>query len=66
MGILAWTLGPPTVATALALLWVHWSSRPRRPVETHESLEAHARFRAALEAPARVPSRGRWRRKPST
>jgi hypothetical protein len=53
MGILAWTLGPSTVATALAVLWVHWANRPRGPQETHESLAAHERFKAAMTAPRR-------------
>ncbi len=48
MGILAWTLGLPTVATVAAIGWVHWSSRPRGPVETHESVEAYERFKAAI------------------
>jgi len=51
MGILAWTLGLPTVATVLAIGWIHWTTRPRGPVETHESLAAHERFKAALAAP---------------
>ena len=48
MAILVWTLGLPTVATALAIGWVHWSTRPRGPVETHESVAAHERFKAAF------------------
>lgn len=48
MTILAWTLGLPTVATALAILWVHWANRPRGPVEAHESVAQHERFKAAL------------------
>lgn len=48
MAILAWTLGLPTIATVLAIGWVHWASRPRGPVETHESVAAHERFKAAL------------------
>jgi hypothetical protein len=51
MSILAWTLGLPTVATALAIGWVHWSTRPRGPVETHESVAQHERFKAALATP---------------
>jgi hypothetical protein len=50
MAILVWTLGLPTVATVLAILWVHWSQRPRGPVETHESVAAHERFKAAFAA----------------
>lgn len=52
MGILAWTLGPSSIATVIAIAWVHWSNRPRGPVETHESLAAHERFKAALANPA--------------
>ena len=48
MAILAWTLGLPTVATAITILWVHWSQRPRGPVETHESVAAYERFKAAF------------------
>jgi len=48
MAILVWTLGLPTVATLLAIVWVHWSQRPRGPVETHESVAAYERFKAAF------------------
>ena len=48
MAILVWTLGLPTVATAVAIVWVHVASRPRGPVETHESVAAHERFKAAF------------------
>ena len=48
MGILVWTLGLPTVATALAVLWVMWSSRPRGPIETHVSVAEHERFKRAM------------------
>ncbi|HET6816240.1 MAG TPA: hypothetical protein VFH66_03330 [Mycobacteriales bacterium] len=51
MAILAWTLGLPTVMTMLAIGWVHWATRPRGPVETHESVAAHERFKAALSSP---------------
>lgn len=61
MSILAWTLGPSTVATAIAMLWVHWANRPRGPVETHQSLAAHERFKAALAAPPRPVAAGRKR-----
>ena len=50
MGILAWTLGLPTFATAMAIGWVHWATRPRGPVEAHESVAAHERFKAAMAA----------------
>lgn len=49
MAILAWTLGLPTVATIIAIAWVHWASRPRGPAATHESLAAYERFKAALD-----------------
>jgi hypothetical protein len=52
MGILAWTLGPSSIATALAIAWVHWMNRPRGPVEARESVAAHERFKAALTKPA--------------
>jgi hypothetical protein len=48
MAILAWTLGLPTVATAMAILWVHWATRPRGPMETRESVAQHEKFKAAL------------------
>ena len=48
MAILVWTLGLPTVATLLAIVWVHWSQRPRGPAETHESVAEHERFKAAF------------------
>jgi hypothetical protein len=48
MAILAWTLGLPTVATAMAILWVHWAARPRGPMETRESVAQHEKFKSAL------------------
>jgi hypothetical protein len=48
MAILAWTLGLPTVATMMAIGWIHWATRPRGPVETRESVAAHERFKAAM------------------
>ena len=48
MAILAWTLGLPTVATAMAIVWVHWATRPRGPVEARESVAQHEKFKAAL------------------
>ena len=55
MAILAWTLGLPTVMTMLAIGWVHWANRPRGPVETHESVAAHERFKAAMATPSGAP-----------
>jgi hypothetical protein len=51
MGVLAW-LGVPAAATALAIVWVYWSSRARGPVETSESLAERERFKAAFSAPS--------------
>jgi hypothetical protein len=48
MAILAWTLGLPTVATMMAIGWVHWATRPRGPVAAHESVAEHERFKAAF------------------
>jgi hypothetical protein len=45
---LAWWLIPIT-ATLLAVIWVTWRNRPRRPADAHETLAAHRRFTAALE-----------------
>jgi hypothetical protein len=55
--ILVWTLGLPTVATLLAIAWVSWSTRPRGPAETHESVAAHERFKKAMAKPP-APRRG--------
>jgi hypothetical protein len=52
MGVLAW-LGIPAAATVLAIGWVQWSVRPRGPVETHESLAQHEKFKTAMARPAR-------------
>lgn len=55
MSILAWTLGLPTVATVLAIGWVHWATRPRGPIEARESVAQYERFRAAMSRPAAAP-----------
>jgi hypothetical protein len=52
---LAWWL-IPLVATAMAVVWVTWVSRPRRRAGTHESLAEHQRFLAALSQPAPTPT----------
>lgn len=49
MGVLVW-LAVPLGVTVLAIAWVNWSSRPRGPIETHESLAQQERFRAALSS----------------
>jgi hypothetical protein len=51
MAILVW-LGAPTVATLLAIVWVHWAQRPRGPIGTQESVEAYERFKAAFTSAA--------------
>ena len=51
MGILAWTLGPSAAATALAMIWIRVANRERGPVEIHDSLAAHERFKVAMEKP---------------
>jgi hypothetical protein len=56
MGVLAW-LGIPAAATVLAIGWVQWSVRPRGPVETHESLAQHEKFKTAMARPARSARR---------
>jgi len=59
MAILAWTLGLPTVATAMAIAWVHWATRPRGPVAVHESVAQHERFKAALASADGTAPKGR-------
>jgi hypothetical protein len=51
MEAMAWWL-IPIVATLLAVAWVTWRARPRRPADAHESLAAHRRFTEALSPPA--------------
>ena len=47
MQAMAWWLVPIT-ATLLAIAWVTWSARPRRPADPHDTLAAHRRFTEAL------------------
>ncbi|MGB9378908.1 MAG: hypothetical protein WCB04_15495 [Mycobacteriales bacterium] len=54
MSPLVWTAAP-LVVTALAAAWLGWRSRPRRPDDPLDTVEEHARFRAAL---ARSVTRG--------
>jgi len=53
---LAWWLIPIT-ATLLAVLWVAWSGRPRRPADAHVTLAQHRRFTEALSPPVPLPQR---------
>lgn len=41
----------PITATLLAVAWVTWNGRPRRPADPHHTLAAHRRFTEALAAP---------------
>jgi hypothetical protein len=59
---LAWWL-IPLVATALAVVWVTWVSRPRRRADTHDSLAEHQRFLAAFSQPAPAPASQEWTRR---
>ena len=47
---MAWWLIPIT-ATLLAIAWVTWTARPRRPASPHNTLAAHRRFTEALSPP---------------
>ncbi len=49
MSALVW-LTIPLTALVLAVLWVAWTSRTRPRADTHETVEAHRRFRAAFES----------------
>ena len=39
----------PLAATVVAVAVISWRHRVRRPADIYESLEAYARFRAAME-----------------
>ena len=41
----------PITATLLAVAWVTWNGRTRRPADPHDTLAAHRRFTEALAAP---------------
>ena len=41
----------PITATLLAVAWVSWNGRPRRPADPHDTLKAHQRFTEALASP---------------
>jgi hypothetical protein len=47
MGVLAWWL-IPAGATLLAILWVVWRARPRRPVDGTRGMAELDRFRSAM------------------
>ena len=48
---LMWLL-PVPVATLAAVAWSSWSTRARGPADPEDTVEAYARFRAALAGPA--------------
>lgn len=47
MSPLLWTAAPLLV-TLLAICWVSWRGRPRRPGAAVDTIKAHERFRTAL------------------
>jgi hypothetical protein len=49
MSALVW-LTIPVGALLLALVWVAWATRTRPRADTHDTVEAHRRFRAAFDA----------------
>jgi hypothetical protein len=51
MDAMLWWLIPIT-ATLLAVAWVSWNGRTRRPADPHDTLAAHRRFTEALASPA--------------
>jgi hypothetical protein len=55
----------PLVAFVVAIAWVSIANRPRPPVDPHDSVAEHERFRAAMDRqtgrgpePGRGPRRG--------
>lgn len=48
MAAVAWWL-IPIIATLLAIVWVTWINRPRKPADPHDTLAEHRRFKDALE-----------------
>jgi hypothetical protein len=48
MSALAW-LAIPVVALVLAVAWVAWAGRERPRADTHDTVLAHQRFKAAFE-----------------
>jgi hypothetical protein len=53
---MAWWLIPIT-ATLLAVAWVTWTARPKRPADPHSTLAAHRRFTEALSPADELSSR---------
>lgn len=57
MSALAW-LAIPVVAFVLAVAWAAWASRERPRADTHDTVLAHERFKAAFERAKIPPRRG--------
>ncbi|HEX5016335.1 MAG TPA: hypothetical protein VFX15_01980 [Actinomycetes bacterium] len=55
MQAMAWWLIPIT-ATLLAVAWVTWTARPRKPADPHHTLAAHRRFTQALQPESDSPA----------
>jgi hypothetical protein len=49
MAEIAWWWAIPIGATLAAILWAALAGRPKPPADTHDSLQSHQRFRAAME-----------------
>jgi len=47
MSPLVWLM-PIIVVTIVAAAWTAWASRPKRPADMFDSMQAHRRFVAAL------------------
>ena len=48
MSPLVW-LAIPVTGLVLGILWAVWTSRTRPRADTHETLQDHARFKAAFD-----------------
>lgn len=48
-------LAIPLVAVALAIVWVSWVGRTRRPPDVADTVQDYAKFQAALGEATRQP-----------
>jgi hypothetical protein len=46
----------PLVAFVVAIVWVSIANRPRPPVDPHDSVAEHERFRAAMDRQTARPA----------
>jgi hypothetical protein len=53
--IVWWTV--PLLAFVLAIVWVSIANRPRPPVDPHDSVAEHERFREAMGRQTGTPTR---------